>query len=655
MLEHTRPTGAVNRLEKRGKQRGFPPRSRLDPRNFRPLLSRPRATIRRSPLRRMAAAFQPQVFRMPSSRFTGPIVALVAALVLLPNLGDPPLWDDDEPRNAACSLAMWQSGDWVVPTFNGRLRVEKPVLVNWLHMAGFALAGVNETGARLSSALLTLATCLLSWRIGRALFSPAAGLWAGVALATCLWTGATGRAATPDAPLAFCTTLALWFFIGGSQAAGPDGCGWRHGPVRLSCRAALGAGAACGLAVLAKGPVGVVLPLTAFLGFATWQAALDPGRCGPWAARWWAAFRDGCRGTRPLLILATALAVAGPWYALVTVRTGGEWPRDFLLVHNLGRFAGPMEGHSGSAFLYYPLVLLIGTFPWSMASALVGHHAVRTARSTAGRLDEPGMRLLLAWVAAWVVPFSLSGTKLPGYVWPAYPALAGAVGLFVADWIRRPSAGTDAWMRWSWFFLAASGVAIAIGLPIVTQHVAPEMAWLGLVGLVPLCGAAWAWACQSRGARHAAAGAWAAAACGTVGLLLAVGPVCLARAGGTRQLLAILEPHAALGPIHVGTYRAPPSTSFYAGRLTADGSVTELKTPAQVAAFLSAHPDAHLVVDSRFEHQVGKVLPPGHGVLDAVTSLPSARRLLLLGPPPAAPARPLAVASSELGDHILHR
>ena len=87
---------------------------------------------------------------MTTTRLHGLVIAVTAALVLLPNLGGPQLWDDDEPKNAACSLAMHKTGDWVVPTFNGRLRVEKPALVNWLQLAGFAVAGVNETGARRS-------------------------------------------------------------------------------------------------------------------------------------------------------------------------------------------------------------------------------------------------------------------------------------------------------------------------------------------------------------------------------------------------------------------------------------------------------------------------------------------------------------------------
>ena len=76
---------------------------------------------------------------MPHKRFHGLIVAGVAAVVLLTRLGTTPLWDDDEPKNAACSVAMLDANDWVVPTFDGRLRIEKPPLTNWLHIAGMSV------------------------------------------------------------------------------------------------------------------------------------------------------------------------------------------------------------------------------------------------------------------------------------------------------------------------------------------------------------------------------------------------------------------------------------------------------------------------------------------------------------------------------------
>ncbi len=557
-------------------------------------------------------------------RFAWLVVAIAAAMVLLPNLGGPPLWDDDEPRNAACSLAMWDSGDWVVPTFNGKLRVEKPALVNWVHLAGFAAAGTNETGARIGSALLTMLTCVLTWRIAAMLFRPDVAVWAGIAMATCLWTGIAGRAATPDAPLAFFTTLALWAFVRGCGAGGDQ---WQGRPIQITPKSAATIGMACGLAVLTKGPVGLVLPLAAIGTFAWWQSAAASDHEGPIWHQFTVATIAAWRGVRPGLIILTALIVASPWYVAVSLRTGGDWPRGFFLVHNVGRFAAPMEGHSGSSFFYYPLVLLIGLFPWSMASALIGQHAFQSVRTDGA--SRAGMRVVIVWLAAWIVPFSLAGTKLPGYIWPAYPAAACCVGLFVADWIQSPGRWADFWMRWAWLFLAASGVAIGIGVPLTVARLAPGSEWVGLIGIVPLVGSGLAWMSQSLSSRRTAAACWAATAVASVGLLVTIGPGALAQGGGTRHLLACLPSEGIPHPI--ASYRAPPSTSFYAGLIADGGRVTPLEEPSEVAAFLAQHPGAPIVVDGRFAASVAPSLPAGYRVLRTAKVLPESRELILFG------------------------
>lgn len=564
---------------------------------------------------------------MRRSRVTPWIVAALAAVVLLPNLGAAPLWDEDEPLNVACSVAMRGGGDWIVPTFNGRLRVEKPVLVNWLQLAGFAAAGVNETGARIGSAILTIGTCLLTWDIGRRLFDPVVGGWAGVVMATCLWTGIAGRAATPDAPLAFLTTLALAAFVRGLTTAGVvDRVG------RVPSTAAIAAGAAAGAAMLAKGPIGLVLPLTAFWTFAWWGAV--PGSTGASAVqRWITAGRTGCRHARLLTIVTTAFIVAGPWYALVTLRTDGEWLRGFLLVHHVGRFAAPMEGHSGSPLFYYPCVLLLGTFPWSCGWIPAVRHALRLG-------GEPGpaavgIRLLAAWIAAWVVPLSFAGTKLPGYVWPAYPAIACLCGLFIAAWAGRPDGTSDRWMRMAWLWLGAAGMAIAAGLPLAAGRIVPGTAWIGLVGLVPLAGGIVAWILQSRAGRHGAVITWAATAAATVACLVGIAPAVAGLDSGPRHLVAGFvggdSPPLVL-------YRAPPSAVFYAARHTPLGRVPEARSPEALADLVARHEGAHVVLDARFEDTVRSRLPPGYRVLRDATVPPSGRRLLLMGPGVAEPA-----------------
>jgi hypothetical protein len=129
------------------------------------------------------------------------LVAFFAAMVMLTNLGGPRLWDIDEPRNAGCAREMWLRGDWVVPTFNAELRTHKPVLLYWCMMAAYSLLGPTELAARLPSALAAIGTCVCTYLMGRRLFSPQAGVWAGIALATSLMFAVAGRAATPDADI----------------------------------------------------------------------------------------------------------------------------------------------------------------------------------------------------------------------------------------------------------------------------------------------------------------------------------------------------------------------------------------------------------------------------------------------------------------------
>src|SRR5678816_2239565 len=112
------------------------------------------------------------------------VIVGLAGVVFFTNLGGARLWDRDEPRNAGCASEMLARGDWVVPVFNAELRTQKPVLLYWFIMTGYALFGDNAWGARIWSAALATGTVLMTYGIGRRLFNPTAGLWSGVVLAT---------------------------------------------------------------------------------------------------------------------------------------------------------------------------------------------------------------------------------------------------------------------------------------------------------------------------------------------------------------------------------------------------------------------------------------------------------------------------------------
>ena len=144
-----------------------------------------------------------------------------------------------------------------------------------------------------------------------------------------------------------------------------------------------------------------------------------------------------------------------------------------------------------------------------------------------------------------------------------------------------------------------------------------------------------AWRSQALASRRAAAICWAATACGSVAVLVAVGPAGFGHAGGARHLLARLPAEGIPHPI--ACYRGPASASFYAGRLAANGQVAAIDEPAEVAAFVRANPGAPLVVDARWEELVAAELPAGYGVLRSVTVLPEARELVLFGPTDSPP------------------
>jgi 4-amino-4-deoxy-L-arabinose transferase-like glycosyltransferase len=160
--------------------------------------------------------------------------------VFFTNLGGPRLWDDDEPRNATCAREMLARGDWIVPTFNSELRTDKPALLYWLMMGSYSLFGATEFAARFPSALLAVGTALMTYHLGRLLFRPQVGLWAGMIMATNLMFAVSARAATPDSTLIFFTTLALliyvWSMTGGREGAflgASCKSGWEKGTVPI--------------------------------------------------------------------------------------------------------------------------------------------------------------------------------------------------------------------------------------------------------------------------------------------------------------------------------------------------------------------------------------------------------------------------------------
>jgi 4-amino-4-deoxy-L-arabinose transferase-like glycosyltransferase len=386
------------------------------------------------------------------------------------------------------------------------------------------------------------------------------------------------RAATPDALLIFWSTAAIGAFAAGLypvQGAGaaaarvefdyaPPPWGW----------AAL-AYACMGLAVLAKGPIGVLLPcmvLGLFLLIGRQPAPSDghlEPHMPPWRTRvtsWLHCFaprhvlRTGW-SLRPLTAAAVVLVVALPWYAAVAERTDGAWVRGFLWDHNVGRAARSLEGHGGSLF-YYPVALLVGFFPWSVFAVPVAWEVVGHLRRRSPA--RAGLVLSLCWIAVYLGLFSLARTKLPSYITPCYPAVALLVGVFIHAWCTRTTRVAYAWQLAALVCLGLVGVAMLVALPLVIPRYLPGAMGLTGIAAIPLLTSVGGLWYLHRNLPRQAAVTFAVGACVLCGTSFAIGAACVDRQQTFDTFVAYLqeqEPAAEIGTLGV----SEPSWVFYLG------------------------------------------------------------------------------------------
>ena len=355
----------------------------------------------------------------------------------------------DEPRYASIGRAMAQTGDWITPRLWGAPWFEKPALLYWMSGAAFRLGLGPDLAPRLPVALLSLAFLAFFWWMARRQFGCAvawtATLILGSSAGWCLYS----ESGVTDIPLS--ATFSAAMLIGLAWVAKRD---TRLLPL---------AGALFGLAVLAKGPIGLIL-------------------AAPLALRWrhlpdWLNYR----------VLLPFSAVSLPWYLLCYLRNGPPFLNEFFWRHNFGRFTSPELQHGQPWWFYLP-VLAVLFLPWT---------PVILRYSWRGIPNQPGGLYLALWALWPLLFFSISVNKLPGYILPALPAFAllAAIGLAEA-----PAAG--AWLAGSALLTAAfAAVGPMIDIGGIARGLYPVFT---LVWLVAPAAAVAAWFLSARGKRLAA-------------------------------------------------------------------------------------------------------------------------------------------------------
>lgn len=430
------------------------------------------------------------------------LITLLLGLALFAwQLGSTGLVDETPPLFAASARAMAETGDWLIPRVNGLPRYDKPPLVYWLMGLVYALPGQqqwNPLGTWAScfpsalaaiGVMLALADTLLRWpqppfqaatACAPANASPQAPERPGLtALTAALAFGLSplalvwGRTAVSDSLLSGLVALAL--LLCWQAYADPGRRWWLPWPV-------------LGLAVLAKGPVAVVLLGLTLLLFGWLQADIP----GLW------------RRLRPLRGLALTALVAAPWYLLALHSEGRPFWDSFFGYHNLQRFTEVVNRHLQPWWFFVP-VMLVASLPVSPLLLVGLARAIGPLRpSRWPTWPQPPAASLARFAACWLLAvllfFTAAATKLPSYWLPATPAAALLIALAAqSGWSGGGKGGGRPWERWAWglSLLLVTGLGLVflaapLWLPLIQDPEMPTLAAeLRDSPLVPVVAACW--------------------------------------------------------------------------------------------------------------------------------------------------------------------
>ena len=309
----------------------------------------------------------------------------------------------DEGRYAEIPREMVVSGDWVTPRLNDLKYFEKPPLQYWATATAYTLFGEHQWTSRLWPALTGFAGLLLVWFAGTRLFGREAGQYATLILGSSLLYVVIGHINTLDMGVTFFLTLGIVCLLLGQQAEADT----RTRRNWLYC-----AWAALGLAVLSKGLIGLVLPAAALVIYSVLQRDL-----APW------------KRLNLVTGLLLFLLVTAPWFIMV-MKANPEFFERFFIYEHYTRFSTKDLGRYQPWYYFIP-ILLAGMLPWTI---LMFDTLLRTWKGSTyiGKAFNPE-RFLLIWVVFIYAFFSVSGSKLPSYLLPMFPALALLMGKRLAE------------------------------------------------------------------------------------------------------------------------------------------------------------------------------------------------------------------------------
>jgi 4-amino-4-deoxy-L-arabinose transferase-like glycosyltransferase len=512
----------------------------------------------------------------------------LGVLVYVLWLGARDFWYPGEPDLAEICRAMFVSGDWIIPRRNGEMFLNYGPLFFWAGtLSSHLLGGVSEFALRLPNALAAIGLVVATSLVGSRWFGPRAGLWAGLLLLASWEFSWQAIGFRVDVLFALFIGLGIFTYASG---AGHDA---RWAP-RVAGFALLG------LAVLVKGPLGLLLP---GLVLTLWHAS----------RREWRALLE----LAPLAMVT--IAVALPWYIASAMSLGADTVINEFMGQNFSRFGSGERGHGRPAHYYVTRIW----FDLSLWALLLPFSLWWIFKREVWR--DRRVQLALWWFGTFFLFLSLAATKRKLYLLPAYPAAVlllsrwiSALGEERADITPPDPRPAQVFAAGFWILLAvvavaslaaAAGPGLIVGrldVPETTREVLLDLRLPALV--IGLANAAlWLWVGRAR--RLGELGATLRRlALAQVLLYLAVVTLVFPTlnplrtyAPPCRWIADRIASEARLG--FMGSNRKVGAFGYYTGK-----QIERVESESDIEAFFQEHPDSLVVVQEKrsqelFDHQ----------------------------------------------------
>jgi 4-amino-4-deoxy-L-arabinose transferase-like glycosyltransferase len=313
---------------------------------------------------------------------------ILSAYMLFARLGGLPLISPDEGRNAEVAREMSQSHSWLVPTYNGLTYLDKPAFYFKTIALTFSLFGESEGVARLSSACFGFLLLVVMFLFCQRVYDQRTAILAMLIVATTPLYIAFSRFVIFDMSLAFfvCSTILACYLAEECEEKQRN---------RWYLIGALSAG----IATLIKGPVGFIVPTLVIAVFNGVEGRLEAMK-RVFALRNWAVF----------------LAIVLPWFVGLSLLRP-DFPYYGIMRESLARFTTSEFRRTAPFYFYAPIIA--GTF---FAWSLLLPESIAAAWKERKRWSRAD-RLFVVWAIVVVLFFSVSQSKLPGYILTAVLAL----------------------------------------------------------------------------------------------------------------------------------------------------------------------------------------------------------------------------------------